>query len=150
MNNALRAISLWQPWGSAMLYGLKTNETRGRPTRVRGDVVICATKRKMDSVGQEIAERFYFPPLNLPYGCALCIVELFDCLPSSRFTMHPTVGNVSIVLNHAESDLGDYSPGRWVWRTRNLRALKTPVPVVGHQGFWFLPPEAATAIQAQL
>ena len=132
-----------------MAYGLKTNETRSRATAFRGDVVICAAKRPMDIWGFGIWERFKIP-VQVHYGCALCIVELFDCLPSSRFTMHPTVGNVSIVLNHAESDLGDYSPGRWVWRTRNLRRLKTPVPVVGHQGFWFLPPEAAAAIQAQL
>lgn len=139
----LRAISLYQPYASAFSDGLKTNETRGRPTRIRGDVVICAARRKPKP--EEIwATGSRYLPETLPYGCALCIVEITDCISTAKLE-----DDCLTPISATESVLGDYSPGRFVWRTRNLRRLKTPVPVVGHQGFWFLTLAETEAVLAQ-
>ena len=40
-----RALSLWQPWASAIERGVKIAETRNRPTSIRGRVFIHSTKR---------------------------------------------------------------------------------------------------------
>ena len=38
----MKAISLWQPWASAIALGLKKIETRSRPSRCFGNLAICA------------------------------------------------------------------------------------------------------------
>ena len=41
----MKAVSLWQPWASLIVHGIKGVETRGYPTNVRGRVAIHATKK---------------------------------------------------------------------------------------------------------
>ena len=143
----MRALSLWQPWASAMYLGLKANETRSWPTSYRGDLAICAAKRKMTFLERELYVAFVAPatkntPHLLPYGCVLCVVELYDCMASESFLFSN--------ITPGERALGNYSAGRWVWCTHNLRPLKQAIPIVGRQGLWKLTPEEETAVRAQL
>jgi hypothetical protein len=148
-NAPMKAISLWQPWASAMASGIKQNETRSWPTSYRGDLVICSAKRK--PTPEEVGEReTYETALALPYGCALCVVELFDCLPTERFTTQTSGADSFIMLSETEADLGNYMPGRFAWRTRNCRELKRPVPLRGYQGIWNLDESAEAAVLAML
>ena len=39
----MRVLSLWQPFASLCVYGLKSVETRNRPTLIRGRIGILAT-----------------------------------------------------------------------------------------------------------
>lgn len=140
----MKAISLWQPWASAMMRGAKRYETRSWSTEYRGDLVICSAKRKpsLEECGDK---ETYDVAMREPYGCALCVVNLFDCRG-----VEWVVSNIG--LSHAERELGDYTPGvgRYAWLTRNLRPLKKPVPVFGRQQLWNLPPEIVTQIKEQL
>ena len=138
----MKAISLWQPWSSAMACGVKQNETRSWPTSYRGDLVICSAKRKpsLYEIG-DIA--VHLMDLEMPYGFALCVVELYDCVPTDLF-----YGATPLTISQAESDLGNYTPGRFAWRTRNLRRLKQPVPLRGYQGIWNLDAETESSIRA--
>ncbi len=122
----VKAISLCQPWASAMALGLKRNETRSWATSHRGDLVICSTKQ-MPQVADDLRDLLseIMTGVELPRGFALCVVEVFDC---QRITNSPD--------DVTEALLGDYTPGRFMWRTRNLRALKKPIPVRGWQGFF--------------
>lgn len=124
-----KAISLWQPWASAMALGLKRNETRGWPLLYRGDLVICAAKRKLTELEREILYEVihpHAPPcFELAYGCALCIVSVYGCRRTD-----------GMILSGTENLLGNYATGRFAWLTRNLRRFKTPVPVTGRQGFF--------------
>ena len=83
----MRALSLWEPWASAMHLGRKENETRSWPTQYRGDVVICAAKRKMTKDDLDTLYILVDPPdvknYVIPYGCALCVVELWKCIPTT-------------------------------------------------------------------
>lgn len=139
----MKAISLWEPWSTAMAMGLKKLETRAWPTGYRGPLVICSAKRKMDNVGLAIWGKHIQPYVAgqyVPdYGHALCMVELFECLPVD-----------SIAVKEPERLLGDYSPGRWAWLTRNVQRLRQPVPVTGHQGLFSLTPEEQAAIKKAL
>ena len=139
----MNAISLWQPWASAMASGVKTIETRSWPTTHRGDLVICSAKRK-PSAYECGDDETYRAAMQMPYGCAVCVVEMYDCWPTDR------INNLRQPISEAERDLGDYTPGRYGWLTRNCRALKTPVPILGRQGLWMLPPESIAAINTQL
>lgn len=99
------------------------------------------TKEDQETAGylNELPEGYTWP-----YGCAMCIVELMDCVPSAIFH-----GPKSISLPFREVALGNYEIGRWVWRTHKLRALKEPVPIVGRQGLWIPSPEEQEKIYAQ-
>jgi hypothetical protein len=138
--NPLKAISLWQPWASFMACGIKQNETRDWSTAYRGDLVICAAKRK-PSREECGGEAEYEASQNAPYGCALCIVELWDCVPTERL-----IGK----LGYSEESLGNYTPGRFAWRTHNLRRLVEPVPVTGRQGFFYLTEAVGKLVLAQV
>lgn len=125
----MKAISLWEPWASAMALGLKANETRSWATGYRGDLVICAAKRPLDRIAQQIWEERIKPLADGGYepafGCAVCVVELYECVPT-----------LEVLPSEMEEALGNYDSGRWAWLTRNLRWLKKPVPVKGRQGFF--------------
>lgn len=140
----MKAISLWQPWASAMAEGIKKNETRSWFTPYRGDLVICSAKRK--PTNEEVGDAaLHIHAMTMPYGFALCVVELYGIVPTSNFHREqPTE------LSEAEADLGDYTPGRFAWLTRHLRTLRNPVPIVGRQSLWDLPPESEALIMAQL
>jgi hypothetical protein len=141
---AWRAVSLWQPWASAMGSGVKQNETRSWPTSYRGELVICSAKRKPSR--EEVGDgETYDVAMRMPYGCAICVVEIYDCRGVEWVSSQPN-------FTEAERDLGDYTPGmgRYAWMTRNCRTLTTPLPIVGRQGLWILTPETIAAIKALL
>lgn len=140
----MKAISLWQPWASAVADGSKRNETRHWPTNYRGDLVICSAKRSLDTIGLAVAREHNIPLTAMKFGYALCIVEVFDCLQTD------VIAYFRKPIAKAELELGDYTPGRFVWLTRNLRKLRTPVPVIGRQGFWNLPDDVVERITANL
>ncbi len=139
----MKAISLWQPWATAMASGVKQIETRSWPTSHLGDLVICSSKRK-PSCEECGDDETYKAALLLPYGCVVCVVEVYDCWQTERII------NLRQPISQAERDLGDYAPGRFGWLTRNCRQLKTPVPVVGRQGLFNLPSEVEAEVRRQL
>ena len=101
----MRAISLWQPWASAIAVGAKRVETRHWSTPYRGPLAIHAAKRKV------VDELIYYhsspnwqgalAPLGwvgmsdaklinagygLPFGAIVATCNLIDCRPSESFT----------------------------------------------------------------
>lgn len=152
----MRALSLWQPWASLMQVGAKLNETRSWPTSYRGSLAICSAKcrgelpdivafwlweyrHKLGPSCGNVNELFD----ELPRGFVLCVVELHRCEPTEHVFSGSRMGC-------CEHNLGDYTPGRFAWETSNCLPLKNPVPVVGRQGLWTLPPETVKLIEQQL
>lgn len=153
----MKAISLWQPYATFVRDDLKWNETRSRLTHYRGELAICSAKRKMwpgefgTDIGwlvnrmltlwyekNKLKPRAKRPAL-FPKGYVLCVVDLIECKPVEEAFPSPM-----------EKLMGDYSAGRFAWITRHNRPLKQPVPVVGHQGFFNLPPDVEAKVRAQL
>ncbi|MBB3691486.1 ASCH domain-containing protein [Sphingomonas sp. BK580] len=129
----MRAISLWQPWASAMAFGHKTIETRSWSTDYRGPLAIHAAKRW---TGEErrlsacFAEWFGAPELlTPPRGCIVAVLELYGCESTESLETIAT----------KEQLLGDYGEGRFAWRTRNLLKLPDPIAYRGAQGFFRVP-----------
>lgn len=154
----MKALSLWQPWGSAVAIGAKRIETRSWSTRYRGPLAIHASKRPLTK-----QERFDFTfdgswravfgiltpahqsdPLweNLPYGAIIATCELVDCRPTERFCRdalherHFRSGPRSSWFSWSEYEMGDYSPGRFGWVLENVRALPEALPCRGRQGLF--------------
>jgi hypothetical protein len=125
-----------------MASGVKHNETRSWFLGYRGDLLICSAKRKPSRAE---AGPDYEVAIKLPYGCALCVVTVKDCLPSDLFN-----GRAALPLSEAERDLGDYTIGRWIWITENCRRLREPIPMRGHQGLWTVTAAEEQTIRAQI
>lgn len=147
----MKALTLWQPWASLMLCcddPPKRNETRSWSTRYRGSLAIHAAKREpawvrrrfLDEPGplcdlvvehlaggrvDDVDEAWR----DLPRGAVVGVVSLVDVVRVAH------VGSVT----PSDYDLGDYSDGRYVWRTRRPLRLADPVPFRGRQGLWDVP-----------
>lgn len=126
-SKTMKAISLWEPWATAMALGLKANETRSWFAAYRGDLVICSAKRPTTALEHAVCAENRIDPATLVFGCALCIVELYDCVSTNGLA-----GKIPA----QEARLGNYEFGRFAWLTRNLRRFETPIPVSGKQGFF--------------
>lgn len=139
-----------------MAIGAKINETRPRKTKHRGDICIHAAM-KLDIevsdtvqslVDKALNEKDPFGPTS--YSCIIAIVELWDVLPSEDFS-NETFDDGKIGLSYEEYLFGNYAPGRYIYRTRNLRCLKNPVPCRGFQCIgWTVPPEIEAKVIAEL
>jgi hypothetical protein len=97
----MKAISLKQPWANLVASGKKTIETRKWSTNYRGDLVICSSQN----------------PKIEPYGCALCIVELYDIKPMEK--------------QHEKDACIKVYPKAYAWFLRNLRPINPLIPVKG-------------------
>lgn len=143
----MKALSLWQPWASLMAAGLKTIETRHWPTGYRGPLAIHAAKRRMSVEERELVQdwrnarllQWDWPPADLPYGAIIAVVELVDCISSSK---------ALIGLPAVEIAFGNYSLGCWAWITRNLRAINPPILYRGQQGLFEIPDEILQEVVA--
>lgn len=148
----LRALSLWQPWASALgpRPGQKHLETRSWETRYRGWLAIHAARRWTAAQWQVLEEEETgpwlraalelngyggsrapgSPPPPLPFGALVAVAWLAGCLPTDQ--NRPPV---------PECYLGDYRPGRYIWVFRDIRVLSNPIPARGALGIFRLTPE---------
>lgn len=129
----MKAISLWQPWASLIVMGLKTYETRSWHTSYRGELLICAAKKKsadQKTYWEYISDEHINNPQefdSLPFGCAIVIVNLTNCIK-----MTPQFINSQ---SEVERDCGDWSIGRFAWKLENIRRVEN-IPVKGAQGLF--------------
>jgi len=130
----MKAISLWQPWASAIPIGHKRIETRGWSTNYRGLLAIHAAKRwtKEQREFAAVERALGRLPQRLPLGAIIAVVTVEECLPTwqLRDRVHPI-----------EKLYGDYGDGRFGWLLKNIVALPEPIPFAGAQGFFNVPDE---------
>lgn len=130
----IKAISLWQPWATAMARRDKAIETRSWPTSHRGWLAIHAAKRRPDNVPRLFGE--------VPLGAVVCIAWMTDCVRTEKLHVSAT-----------EEEWGDYAPGRFGWITDPycLIDLPTPIALRGHQGLfdWEVPEQIAELLRVR-
>lgn len=131
----MKALSLWQPWGTLMELEAKRNETRSWGTSYRGPLAIHAAKKWNGDLSKLCWREPFWAALRdhlpLPLGHILCVVDLFDCVQINAGNAPPPDSD--------ERAFGDYTPGRFMWRTRNCVRLAKPIPFCGAQGFFEVP-----------
>ena len=143
----MKALTLWQPWASAISAGLKTHETRSWPavsdgSAYAGWLVITAAKKKEDTgrlrwikhkldlkpdAGPEgVTEKDLMAAIRdynaLPFGQAVAVVYLKAC--------HPTDG---LVVSDLERSWGNYGPDRFAWEFSEIWRIDQPFAVKGEQ-----------------
>ena len=124
----MRALSIIQPWGTLILDGIKTIETRTWSTKHRGDLLICAGKKydaDFDDDTRTIHNRVFKAKNYKPkyfnehaQGVALCVVELIHVRQYglSEFDLYQ-----GLISNKIE---------RYAWIITNVRPVKQ-VPIKG-------------------
>lgn len=129
----MKAISLWQPWASAIPLKFKKVETRSWGTKYRGDLLICAALK--DTRDQEIFFYDHIKPLNknltynhFPFGVAVAVVNLADCLMMDE--------NLIYKQSKLERIFGNWEVGRYAWILDNIRPIEKPFEVKGRQGLF--------------
>jgi len=136
----MKAISLWEPWATAIAIGTKQIETRGWPTSYRGPLAIHAAKTRahcewvfrpttLDEI--IVSEEFWKLGIrcmdDLRFGCVVATCELTACWR----TEHARGG-----ITPMERALGNYGDGRFAWKLSNVVRLREPIPARGAQQFW--------------
>jgi len=136
----MKAISLYQPWASLMALGHKRIETRSWATSYRGPLAIHAAKKlvmpddpefrealeKLGLIANWDGKNCSWPKGDFPRGAIVGVCNLHSCVP---------VG-LGPILENYERLFGDYSPGRYLWLTTDMKKLNNPIPCIGRQGFW--------------
>lgn len=134
----MKAITVWQPYASLLVMGLKEFETRGWETKYRGSLLITAAKRydnaRKDDIdrvvtilrehGMDSQAEQLFELCGRSVGCAVGVVDLSDC----RQMMN---GGSDL-----ENAVGYFGEGRFGWKCDDPRMFESPLPVVGKQGLW--------------
>src|SRR4051812_37374075 len=110
----MKAISLYQPWASLVVLGIKRLETRRWRTPHSGLLAIHASRSFPDAgrllCRQEplrtlLAEAGFDTEYDLPRGVLLGTVQLRRCVRSEEIDLD--------ALGDIERAVGDFSPGRW-------------------------------------
>ena len=143
----MKAISLWQPWASAIALGLKRVETRSWPTKHRGLLAIHAArtpsgvrKGATEEVVLAIARALGIKPdfyvrsaleQRLPFGKVVAVAELTECRDVTV-----EVITAERLRRPLEVAMGDWWPGRWLWRLDRIEPIDPPVPALGRQGLF--------------
>lgn len=136
----MKCISIWQPWASLIVHGMKFFETRSwsAPRSLMGQTLgIASTKHITPDQRAAYADpnfqRLYalsgLPPLDeLPRGMLLGTVSL----DSVEIITEEFLDGITI----EERAFGWHEPGNYAWRLRDARSLRHPIPVSGKQGIW--------------
>ena len=138
----MRAISLWQPWATAIAVKSKRVETRSWQTNYVGMLAIHAAKRwtrdEQEFAAMQI-EAGHLPAI-IPLGKIVAIARLDGCRRTE---------DVEHQLGDVERSFGNYAPGRWAWFLSDIRAIVEPIPFKGAQGFFNVPDVLFADIQTK-
>jgi len=120
----LKAISLHQPWPNMIADGVKTIETRCWPTKHRGDLLICATRKRVFDHASQFCK---------PLGCAVALVNLVDCRPMTN-------------ADAAAAGCACYA-GAYAWVLDDIRRI-VPFPVRGKHRLYNVAVERVLILEA--
>ncbi len=147
----MKALTLWQPWATAMALGEKRIETRVWSTKYRGEIAIhSAAKLPSKWLGESRHQPEFRSELAdilncrrdcderggmhldsrinaLPYGSILCIVKLLWIEETAL---------VRDNLSTRELIFGNYEDGRFAWFTEMVERFDEPIPAKGNRLLW--------------
>jgi hypothetical protein len=151
----MKAVSLWQPWATAIAIGSKRIETRSWPTSYRGPLAIHAAKRcvidemlefscswtwcgALRKIGLQMGGEKMLDEL-LPFGAIVAVCRLVDCRPTDSFTqgeldrVRMPDGETLEIYGWTERMMGDFSLGRFGWVLDDVKPLASPIPYAARQ-----------------
>lgn len=144
----MKCISLWQPWATLWVAGVKIHETRHWPTNYRGPLGVHAAKHKSAEIRAmcewpefllALRELGYTGYDQLPFGAIVGGVDLVDCKLTEQ--VYPPEDIDLLLVSDALRDwqFGNFGSGRFAWRAERPMMLNEPIPYKGRQGFFDVP-----------
>lgn len=127
----MKGISIIQPWATAIVYGVKSIETRSWTTNYRGRIAIHAAKTFPKTAREFASVEFTLGriPKRLPFGAIIGYATLYDIKPAWE---------VRDLISSIERMYGDYTPGRFAWMLKDIE--RTPdediIPYAGKLGLF--------------
>lgn len=145
-NNNIRVLTMWEPWATLLIHGIKRYETRPNHTTHRGVYLIHTAKKFTKdqkkfcgTIGKHLRLCGIYSHSDFNLGAIIGSVEIIGCV---NMVDHLTSGvsnknNIALnTLSIAENTLGDWQVGRSAWIFKNRKILKTPIPYKGGQGYY--------------
>lgn len=155
------ALTLHEPWGTAIVEGLKTEETRSwRPpfNKVGTPILVHTSQRRVpEDIDGDLRMALVGAWQNcwrdkLTYGAVVgeMVIDSFFQVDSwgirRSFTdvgepyWYPICkGQLSLGFPEEVpiTPWGDYSVGRWIWTLKDVVRYDEPIPARGRQRFWY-------------
>lgn len=138
----MRALSLWNPWATAIAVGTKSIETRSWSTSYRGPVAIHAAMKRTEQAAAFASIEMVHGrlPDRIPYRAIVALCDLVDVRPTEELEL--SIGPI-------EKLYGDFSAGRFGWILRNVRPVLEPISCRGRQGLFPLDRDTAALVRAR-
>jgi hypothetical protein len=155
----MKAISLWQPWATAIALGSKRIETRSWATAYRGPLAIHAAKRCVKAELRTYSHlSFWQGALNrgadpsdplwdvLPFGAIVAVARLVDVSRTETFTSAELDAprlpeGRGYIASWTERQLGDFGAGRFGWILAEVEPLPEPIVYRGGRMLFEVPDE---------
>jgi len=119
----MKALSIKQPWATAILVGQKTIETRTWFTKYRGPLLIVSSKKPDKVIFEKLKKQGmdFSADGTLIYGSAIATANLIDCRKMTK----------------ADEDeaMCDIYPNAYSWVLTDIKRIK-PFPVKGQLGIY--------------
>jgi hypothetical protein len=144
----IKALSMWQPWGSLWLSPNKRHETRHWQTKHRGQLLVHAAKRMEKDVGSDLGDilRDEFGghwAMDLPTGAIIGMVDLVDVIPTEN-VYAKGIGSLTDV-DLTDLACGNFEPNRFAWQRGTYWVFPQPVPYRGRQMLFDVPLDVVAA-----
>lgn len=142
----MKALSLWQPYASAIAYGMKRVETRSWPTNHRdglntiGFPLLIHAAKKNDARGLpfkeilELERRAGCRVEELPGGCFVAVCRLVSCRKTS--ISDRDYADWVKALSPREKVWGNFDLGRFGWGLESVYRIASPIVAKGFQSLW--------------
>lgn len=158
----MMALTIWQPWASLIMAGVKPWEFRGHPaprSQAGKRIVIHAGARKVQRGElQDLIVRLGRADQAWTTGLDLAALPLLErwlaspgMLPLASGLGHALLGEpvradqLSEIAGHAVNDSDRMDHSKWAWPLTDIAFFSHPIPQRGAQGFWPWPPLSETA-----
>lgn len=149
----MKALTLWQPWGWAVVEGYKAVENRSWPPphALIGQRIAIHAGKTWDRYGADTVADLIgidaFPDAAHVAGAAIGVATIERIVHSRP---HPVGYSDHRPDLHLSPDERAWFFGPFGWILRDVRRLPTPVPCRGAQLLWTLPADVEARVVAQL
>ena len=131
----MKCLTLTEPWATLMALHEKTIETRSwrLPRSVVGLEVAIHSAKGFPRWARETCDEEPFRTAlgscrpELHRGKIICVV---------KFIGYRLTEDVHGRISERERAFGDYEEGRFAWFSEFVKRLESPIPAIGHLGFW--------------
>ena len=146
----MHALTIRQPWASAIAYGTKRVENREwrLSAKVVGEVIAIHAGKGHD-LDAALPAGCRWPEVEThSLGAVIAVAEIAGCHPPGACVGGGTTGKLG---ERGHLWCSPWAmPGQFHIELTSVRPLPNPVPCRGMLGLWWLPEDVAEAVRAQL